>query len=64
MVISMMKAIKYVIKSILIGVSVVLAINFIGQWFNFHVPFNFMSVILIGFFHLPGFIVLLVVLIL
>lgn len=60
----MLKVIKYVVKSIIIGVAGVLLFNLIGQFFNLTLPFNLLSVILVGFFRLPGFIVLLIVLIL
>lgn len=60
----MLKFLKYCLKSILIGISVVIALNFIGQWFNFHLPFNAVSVFLIGFFHIPGLLLLLIILIL
>lgn len=60
----MLKAFKYLFKSILIGVVSVLLFNFIGQFFDLHIPFNLISIFLIGFFHLPGFLVLLIILIL
>ncbi|HIT50110.1 MAG TPA: pro-sigmaK processing inhibitor BofA family protein [Candidatus Pelethenecus faecipullorum] len=60
----MLKAIRYVVKSVLIGVTVVLVFNLVGQFFNLMLPFNLLSIALIGFFHLPGFLVLLIVLIL
>ncbi|MDE5715275.1 MAG: pro-sigmaK processing inhibitor BofA family protein [Anaeroplasmataceae bacterium] len=60
----MKKTLKYTIQSILIGVASVLLFNLVGQFFNLSIPFNLLSVILIGFFRLPGFIVLLIVLIL
>ena len=60
----MLKAIKYVFKSIVIGVVSVLVINLIGQFVNLSLPLNILSIVLIGFFRLPGFIVLLILLIL
>ncbi|MDE7263498.1 MAG: pro-sigmaK processing inhibitor BofA family protein [Anaeroplasmataceae bacterium] len=60
----MLKAIKYAIKSILIGVVSVLVFNLIGQFFNLSLPLNLLSILLIGFFRLPGFLVLLILLIL
>ncbi|MBO5711364.1 MAG: pro-sigmaK processing inhibitor BofA family protein [Acholeplasmatales bacterium] len=60
----MKKTIKYLIKSIVIGVVSLLLINLIGQFFNLSIPFNFISISLIGFFRLPGLIVLLIFLIL
>ncbi|MCI9182817.1 MAG: hypothetical protein HFG91_00250 [Acholeplasmatales bacterium] len=60
----MLKAIKYVFKSIVIGVVSVLVFNLIGQFVNLSLPLNILSIVLIGFFRLPGFIVLLILLIL
>lgn len=60
----MLKAIKYGVKSIVIGVVSILVFNLIGQFFNLSLPFNLLSIVLIGFFRLPGFIVLLIVLVL
>lgn len=60
----MLKAIKYVIKSVVIGVVSVLVFNLIGQFVNLNLPLNLLSIVLIGFFRLPGFIVLLILLIL
>ncbi len=60
----MLKTIKYVVKSVVIGVASVLIFNLIGQFFNLTLPFNLLSIALIGFFRLPGFLVLLIVLIL
>ncbi|MDE7106079.1 MAG: pro-sigmaK processing inhibitor BofA family protein [Anaeroplasmataceae bacterium] len=59
----MLKIIKYVLKSIIIGVVSVLVFNLIGQFVNISLPLNLLSIILIGFFRLPGFIVLLVLLV-
>lgn len=60
----MLKAIKYIVKSIIIGVVSILLFNLVGQFFNLSLPFNLLAIVLIGFFRLPGFIVLLIVLIL
>lgn len=59
----MLKAIKYILKSVVIGVVSVLVFNLIGQFFNLSLPFNPLSILLIGFFRLPGFIVLLILLV-
>ncbi|MDE5855528.1 MAG: pro-sigmaK processing inhibitor BofA family protein [Anaeroplasmataceae bacterium] len=59
----MLKTIKYILKSVVIGVVSVLVFNLIGQFFNLSLPFNLLSILLIGFFRLPGFIVLLILLV-
>ncbi len=48
----MLKAIKYVFKSIVIGVVSVLVFNLIGQFVNLSLPLNILSIVLIGFFRL------------
>lgn len=58
------KIIKYLIKSFLIGTISILLINLIGQFWNFEIPFNFINVALIGFFYLPGLILVLLILLL
>lgn len=60
----MLKAIKYVLQSLVIGVVSVLIFNLVGQFLNLSLPLNLLSITLIGFFRLPGFIVLLILLIL
>lgn len=55
-----MKIVKYVAKSILFGILALLIINLIGQFFNFKLPISILSIILIGFFRLPGLIALLI----
>ncbi|MCM1130603.1 MAG: pro-sigmaK processing inhibitor BofA family protein [Roseburia sp.] len=59
----MLKAIKYILKSVVIGVVSVLVFNLIGQFLNLSLPLNLLSILLIGFFRLPGFIVLLILLV-
>ena len=56
--------IKEIIKSILVGILGIILINIVGQFFNFHIPFNFLTVMLLGFFRLPGLIFILIFLIL
>ena len=60
----MKKVIKYIINSLIIGVVSVLLINLIGQFFGFRLPFSLLSILLIGFFRIPGLIVLLIFLLL
>lgn len=59
-----MKIVKFAAKSILIGVASILLFNLIGQFFNIKLPFSILSILLIGFFRLPGFILLLIFLVL
>jgi len=51
---------KELIKSIVFGVLGILVINLVGQFFFFHIPFNFVNVLLFGIFRLPGLIIILI----
>ena len=53
----MLKTFKYICKSVLIGVVVILVFNFLGQFIGLQLPFNLLSIGLVGFFHLPGILV-------
>lgn len=59
-----MKIVKYIVKSIFIGIVSILLFNLIGQFFNLKLPFSILSILLIGFFRIPGFIILLIYLVL
>lgn len=59
-----MKVIKFLIKSLLVGVVTILLLNFFGQWLNFNIPFNLVNISLIGIFYLPGLLLVLLILIL
>lgn len=59
-----MKIVKYIAKSLFIGVVAILVFNLIGQFFNIKLPFSILSVLLVGFFRIPGLIILLIYLIL
>lgn len=61
MVISLLKDI---FKSIIIGVVSIYILNVLGQFINFNIPINIISILLIGFLRLPGLIILLIILLL
>ena len=56
--------IKEIIKSVLVGIFGLLIINLVGQFFSFRIPFNLLTIVLFGFFRLPGLIIILIFLIL
>lgn len=56
--------IKKLFRDILISIVVLILINVLGQYINFHVPFNLFTILLLGIFKLPGFIIILIILIL
>ena len=52
--------IKELFKSILFGIIGILLINLLGQFFQFHIPFNILNILLLGIFRIPGLIVILI----
>lgn len=56
----MMKILKWVLKSILFGLVFIFLFNLIGVYFNLNIPFNIYNVFLIGFFKVPGLVILLI----
>lgn len=50
---------KLIINAIL-GVFLLLIVNFIGQYFNFHIGINAITSIIAGFFGVPGVIFLII----
>ena len=59
----MKEKIKYIIKSLLIGIFGILIFNLLGQFINIHIPFYILFILLIGFLRLPGLILSLLYLI-
>jgi len=60
----MLKIIKYIVKSIIIGVLSIILINLVGQFINFKLPISILSIVLVGFLRLPGLLILLLYLVL
>lgn len=54
---------KDIIKSILFALITLFLINVIGQSFNFYIPINIYTVLLVGLLRLPGLIIILIFLI-
>ena len=59
----MKEKIKYIIKSLLIGIFGILIFNLLGQFINIHIRFSILFILLIGFLRLPGLILSLLYLI-
>ncbi len=49
-----MKTIKYILKSILIGLVSIFVFNFIFSKMNLNVPLNVITIIIVGTLRLPG----------
>lgn len=54
---------KDIIKSILFALITLFLINVVGQTFNFYIPINIYTVLLVGLLRLPGLIIILIFLI-
>ncbi len=55
---------KRLIKDILIAIIALIVINILGQYINFHIPFNILTIMLLALFKIPGMIIVLIILIL
>ena len=58
------EAIKEIFKSFIFGLVTLIIINFIGYYFDFHLPINMFTIFLIGFLRIPGLIILIIILLL
>lgn len=45
---------KYMIKSLLIGIIVLFIFNFIGSYFNLNIPINIFTLLIVGILRIPG----------
>lgn len=54
---------KDIIKSLLLAIITLYLINIIGQNFDFYIPINLYTILLVGLFRLPGIIIILIFLI-
>ncbi len=41
-------------KSVVLGLAFVLAVNWVGQYFHYHLPLNAMTALTAGFLGIPG----------
>lgn len=55
---------KELLISVLVGMLVLIGINFIGQFFNFYIPINAWTILITGIFKIPGFIFVLLIILL
>ena len=59
-----LKFIKWMLKSILIGLVVLFIFNFIGVKYNLNIPINIYTILTVGMLRLPGLAIILVFLLL
>ncbi len=48
------QAIKWIIKTLLIGSIVIFIFNFIGSYLNLNIPVNLLTILIIGALRIPG----------
>lgn len=55
-----MKFIKWLLKSVLIALIIIFTVNIIGSYFQFNIPLNIWTIIIISLFRVPGAIILII----
>lgn len=55
-----MKYVKWVLKSIIIAILLLFAVNVCGRYININIPINVYTVFIVGIFKIPGIIVLII----
>lgn len=49
-----LKAIKWIIESVLLGLGILFVFNLIGVYINVNIPINIFTVLIVGFLRIPG----------
>ena len=57
-----MKYLKWIIKSLLFGVTTLLVFNFIGVYVNLNIPINIYTILVISVLRIPGLCMLIILL--
>ena len=55
-----MKYIKWILKSIVLALSMLFITNLIGTYININIPVNVWTIILVAIFRIPGIIILII----
>lgn len=55
-----LKAIKWMIKSLLLGLIILFVFNFIGIYLNINIPINIWTILIVGILRIPGLVALLI----
>lgn len=56
----MLKFIKWILKSLLLGIVIIFVFNIIGVYLNLNIPVNVWTIIIVGILKVPGLIMLLI----
>lgn len=49
-----LKAIKWSVESILLGLGILFVFNLIGVYINVNIPINIFTILIVGFLRIPG----------
>ena len=49
-----LKAIKWIVESILLGLGILFVFNLVGVYINVNIPINIFTIIIVGFLRIPG----------
>ena len=49
-----LKAIKWIVESILLGLGILFVFNLIGVYINVNIPINIFTILIVGFLRIPG----------
>ena len=49
-----LKAIKWIVESILLGLGILFIFNLIGVYINVNIPINIFTILIVGFLRIPG----------
>lgn len=59
-----LKFIKWLLKSVILGLAIVFIFNLIGVYFSLNVPVNIYTILIVGMLRIPGLVMILIFLIL
>ncbi|MBE6131011.1 MAG: hypothetical protein E7183_04745 [Erysipelotrichaceae bacterium] len=49
-----LKAIKWIVESILLGLGILFVFNLVGVYINVNIPINIFTILIVGFLRIPG----------
>ncbi|MBS5853333.1 MAG: pro-sigmaK processing inhibitor BofA family protein [Bacilli bacterium] len=59
-----LKFIKWLLKSIILGLAIIFIFNIIGAYFSLNIPVNIYTIAIVGTLRIPGLVMILIFLIL
>ena len=49
-----LKGIKWIIESLLLGLGILFVFNLVGVYINVNIPINIFTILIVGFLRIPG----------